>query len=128
AVGGGAEPEVPVDALADGFGGEVALDAGGAGVDGDRLEFADAAGADHLAGETELAAGALLGADLEDAGVAVDGVDQVTRFADREGEGFLAVDVLAGGAGGGGDEGVPVVGGGDEDGVDVGAGEEIAKV
>ena len=92
------------------------------------FEFADAPGAHHFAGEAEFAAGALLAADLKNAGVAVDGVDQVFGFADGEGERLFAVDILAGGAGGGGEQAVPVIGRGDEDGVDFLAVQEVVIV
>lgn len=128
APGGGAEPEVPVEAGFGGFGGEVAPAAGAADADVNFLDLAEGAIADQLAGSTEFAGGALHGAGLEDATVFAYGIDQGSGFVDGLGEGFFAVDILASFGGENADEGVPMVGGGHDDGVDVGPGQEVAEV
>ena len=65
---------------------------------------------------------------MENASVFPDGGDEGGGLEDGVGEGFFAVDVLAGGGGGHGDEGVPVVGRGDDDGIDVRARQEFAEI
>ena len=94
----------------------------------DVAEATDAAVAHEGAGETEDAGGALLGAELEDAFVAVDFFAQGPIFGEVEAHGFFEVDVFAGADGGQGGEDMPVIGRGDEDGVEVFAGEQLAEV
>jgi len=60
-----------------------------------------------------------LAADLEHAGVAAGGVDDLAAFAEGESERLLAVNVLAGAAGEDGGGGMPVIGRGDDDRVNV---------
>lgn len=129
AVGGGAEPEVPVEFGRDlgvGVGGFAAPAGGEADVDAD--DFADAPVADEFDGAAHFAGGALPAPGLPDAAVLADGVDEGAAFEEVVGEGFLAVDVFAVAGGESADGGVPVVGGGDHDGVDVGAGADVAEV
>ena len=125
---GRAEPELEVEA--GGRGGDAGGAAGGGGgsPDVDVPELADAAVADEGAGEAEDAGGALLGAELEDAFVAVDVFAQGPVFGEVEAHGLFEVNVLAGADGGQGGEHVPVIGGGDEDGVEVLAGDQFAEV
>ena len=154
APGGGADPEGPIEAGRDRLAGDgevdggvlsaVAFDVGGfeivvepagpeEGAQGIEqgeggLDLAEAAGADELDDAADGGDGAVLGAGLEDAGVAADGRDELAAFVERDGDGFFAVDVFAGLGGVDGHEGVPVVGGDDDDGVDIGAGEDFAVV
>lgn len=108
--GGPAEPEVPVELFGDGFGGigaafGVVADAG---LDG--LDSAEPAVADQFAGQAEASVGALLAADLEDGVLPSSDLDQSLSLGDGQGQGLLAVDVLAAVRGLDGDQGVPVEG------------------
>jgi hypothetical protein len=73
-------------------------------------------------------ASALLRADLDDAPVPAGDVEHPAALAGEERDRLLDVDVLAGGAGHHGHQGVPVVGRGDRDDVDVLAVEDAADV
>ena len=127
--GSGSEPEVEVYVAGDFFVGFVAdAPAGFAAVAFGDEEFAVFAAVDggDLLGPA--AAGAALGAVLDDAVVFAGGFDALAAFEDVVAAGFLDVDVFAGLASPDGDEGVPVVGGGDGDGVDVFVFQELADV
>lgn len=125
---GWAEPAVPVEPVFHGFFGKVAGKRRGAELDFGADEFSDDAVADEFAGDAEFATGALHGTGLEDALVVADRLHDGDGFLDVVGEGFFAVDVLAGAEGGDGDDGVPVIRGGDADRVDVLAGDDFAEV
>ena len=127
--GGGSEPEVEVHVAGDFFVGFVAdAPAGFAAVAFGDEEFAVLAAVDggDLLGPA--AAGAALGAVLDDAVVFAGGLDALAAFEDVVAAGFLDVDVFAGLASPDGDEGVPVVGRGDGDSVDVFVFQELADV
>ena len=96
----------------------------------DLLELADAAVADQFAGQAELAAvfGALLHARLVDAAVALAGLDQGAPLAHGDGDGLLAIHILAGPHGHRGHRGRPVIGQRHQHGVDVRPGEDLAKI
>ena len=81
----------------------------------DFLYLADCAAVDHLDGAAKLAAefGALLAAGLKDDFVFLYLIDHAAALGDGEGNGFFAVDVLAGAGGEYGGFTVPVVWGGD---------------
>jgi hypothetical protein len=129
AVRRGVEPQVPVEGIGDGFGGEGGVVARSGVVDAfDEVEFAEAAVADEVGGEAVHGHGALLAADLKDAVVAAGGADDGASFGEVDGEGFLGVDVFAGLAGVYGAQGAGVVGGADDDPVDVFVVEEAAVV
>ena len=127
--GSGAEPEVEVHVAGDFFVGFVAdAPAGFAAVAFGDEEFAVLAavnGGDLLG---PAAAGAALGAVLDDAVVFAGGFNALTAFKDVVAAGFFDVNVFAGLASPDGDEGVPVVGRGDGDGVDVVVFQEITDV
>ncbi len=127
---GGAEPEVVVEIGGrGGVGGRAEAGEDVAEVvhlDGD--ELAEGFLLEEFFGFLEMRAGTLLGADLDDAFVAFGAVDHPAALFDEEGEGFFAVDILAGGTGHHGHEAVPVVGCGDDDGVDGFVVEEAAEV
>lgn len=74
------------------------------------------------------AAGAALGAVLDDAVVFAGGFNALAAFKDVVAAGFFDVDVFAGLASPDGDEGVPVVGRGDGDGVDAFVFQELTDV
>ena len=94
----------------------------------DRDDLSELAVADELPGTFEVGPGAVLGADLDNALVLLGGFDHPAALLDEEAEGFLDVDVLAGGAGEHGHQPVPMVGRGDDDGVDVFVVEHLAEV
>lgn len=127
--GGGAEPEVEVHVAGDFFVGFVAdAPAGFAAVAFGDKEFAVLAavnGGDLLG---PAAAGAALGAVLNDAVVFAGGFNALAAFEDVVAAGFLNINVFAGLASPDGDEGVPVVGGGNGDGVDVVVFQKLANV
>ena len=139
----GPQPHVPVDvgvrrALllrvrgvvpeADGVRGAAELLAAATVVGVDELHVADAAVArDHARG-AEDGPGALHRAGLEDAARGLLRGDDRLDLLDAEGEGLLAVDVLAGLHRLDGHVAVPVVGCGDADHVDGGVGEDLAEV
>lgn len=127
--GGGAKPEVEVHVAGDFFVGFVAdAPAGFAAVafgDEEFAVFAAVNGGDLLG---PAAAGAALGAVLDDAVVFAGGFNALAAFEDVVAAGFLDVDVFAGLASPDGDEGMPVVGRGDGDGVDVVVFQELADV
>ena len=127
--GGGAEPEVEVYVAGNFFVGFVAdAPAGFAAVAFGDEEFSVLAAVDggDLLGPA--AAGAALGAVLDDAVVFAGGLDALAAFEDVVAAGFLDVDVFAGLASPNGDEGVPVVGRGDGNGVDAFVFQELADV
>lgn len=96
----------------------------------DAEDAADASGADKFGGTDEamVVFGALLAAGLEDAVVLADGLDHGPALVEALGEGFFAVDVLAGAGGVEDLVDVPVVGGADDDGVDGVEGEDVVVV
>ena len=85
----------------------------------DAHDLADVAGLQQLARVLVVQAGALLRAHLHDAVVAARHVGHPAAFPDENGERLLDVDVLAGGAGHHGHQGVPVIGSADDDGLQV---------
>src|SRR5262249_50033487 len=113
-LGGGAEPEIVVEALGHGFG---LLPVAGLAVVGsaagqaatDRLQIADPAVADQLAGAAEIAVGTLLAAGLENAAMLLDRVRHGSALGDGQRERLLAINVLAGAGGGDDRDGVPVI-------------------
>ncbi len=117
--GSRAQPAVPIEALADGFLGQVFLLGRGTDVDMDRQHLSDPPAADQFAGEAEVALAALLAAGLKHAAVSSHRRDHVPGLADRQRQRLLAVDVLAGPGRRARDDRVPVVGRGNQDGVDV---------
>jgi hypothetical protein len=66
--------------------------------------------AHDLGGALEVRSGALLQAHLHDALVAARGLHHEAPFAHHVGDGFFDVHILAGLAGGHGDEGMPMIG------------------
>jgi hypothetical protein len=126
-LGGRAEPGVVIDGWGrlGWFRGSARL--AGAAPDVHVFERADLSTANELAGLPELAAGSLLGSELEHAAVGLEGLAKQLIFLDGEAEGFLDVHVLAGPGGGEGYGHVPVVGGGDQDTVDVFAVEQLCE-
>ena len=92
------------------------------------FELADFAIADHLTGEPEDARGALLGAELKDAFVAMDFFAQCPVFGQIQPHWFLHVNVLAGADGRQRGQDVPVIGCRDEESVDVFPGDNLAEV
>ena len=131
--GGRAEPHVVIESLGDRYlvflGPAVAVVGVPAGeADGDGVHFSNETGTDHFEAATEMDHGALLAPGLEgDPGIA-DGVGHLAAFFDREGEGFLTVDVLFGFGRRDDLQGMPVVGRGDLNRIDVFAGEEFPEV
>ena len=123
-----AEPEFVFQAgrYRDDLGG--AARGGGGSPDVDVLELADAAVADKGAGEPKDARGALLGAELKNAFLAMDFLSQGPVFGEVEAHGLFEIDILAGADGGQGGEHVPVIGRGDENGVNVLTSEQLAEV
>ena len=99
-----------------------------ADVDMNGAHVADVPAADQFAGAAEVVRRALLAAGLEDASVAPHRVDYRPRFADRQCQRLLAVNVLAGLGRLDRDDRVPVVGRGDDHRVDVVAGQQLAEV
>ena len=122
---GRAEPAVVVEIGRDGLGGEREGRGELAEAGADARDVADEAVADEFGGFAKRDLGALLHAGLENAAVLAGGVDQHATLAQREGDGFLDVDIFAGEHGGAGDRSMPVIGRGDEHDVDIGAGDEI---
>ena len=92
------------------------------------LEFADAAVADQCAGDPERARGALLGAELKDALVAMDFFPQRPVFGQVRAHRLFQVNVLPGADGCQRGQDVPMIGRGDEAGIDVLAGDQLAEV
>ena len=72
--------------------------------------------------------GPLLGAGLDDAAVLAGGLDHQLALFDRDGDGFLYVDILAGLAGFDSHVSMPVIRCGDTDKVDGLVGEDLSKV
>ena len=125
---GRAAPHVPVEA---GFHGLFRISVGlgrAAELSFDVVDLADDAVAYEFAGHTELFAGTLLGAGLQDALIATHGVDEGERLVDVVGERLFTIDVFASIQCSDGDEGVPMVRRGDDDGVDVLALQQLAEV
>ena len=91
-------------------------------------QAADPAVADQLAGLSEPPVAALLAAGLEDASRPLHRRHQALPLVEREGQGLLAVHVLAGPQGGQVHEGVPMVGRGVDDHVDPGQGHRLAVI
>ena len=127
--GSGAKPEVEVHVAGYFFVGFVAdAPAGFAAVAFGDEEFAVFAAVDggDLLGPA--AAGAALGAVLDDAVVFAGGFNALASFKDVVAAGFLNINVFAGLASPDGDEGMPVVGRGDGDGVDAFVFQKFANV
>jgi hypothetical protein len=85
----------------------------------DSVELSELSAAGQVDGVHEVGQAAALGACLEDAAGAAEGVAQGQALHDVLGAGLFAVDILAGAGGGARGGGVPVGAGGDEHGVDV---------
>ena len=92
------------------------------------LDAADAAVSHELARQPEPLGAALLHAGLQHGPVLAHGLDHVPTLLDRQRQGLLGVDVLAGPRRGDVDQGVPVVRRGVDYGVDVLALEEPAEI
>ena len=129
----GAHPHVPeeVGARRQGLFGQVVVDraaahARHAGVD--RVDAAEAAGLRELHGGLEVAHVAALHAALVDALVQFRGAHHRLALRDGEGDGLLAVDVLARAHGGDGEARVPAVARGNVEGVEVLARQQLAVV
>ena len=123
------EPQVPIKPLRDWFGGQApGFARRAADVHVDRVGFADAAAADHLAGKSELVGRPLLAAGLEDAAVTTRRSDHGLALTNGQGQGLFAVHVLAGFHGRDADQGVPVVRRGHDDGVYVVARDDLSEV
>jgi hypothetical protein len=136
AVGGGADPEVPVemrgwglgfggafgdvDAVFVGFGVGLRLQAPGAGdADVGVGDSADGSGLDEFDDAAVVGVAVDLGAHLGGDAGGGGGLGDEAGFVDVVGEGFFAVDGFFEEEGGEGGVGVGVFGGGDDDGVDV---------
>ena len=94
----------------------------------DRVQLSEVSVHGQLGGEAEVAAAALLGAELEHAPVAADRLAHGLALAGGERHGLLAVDVLAVAHGPDRVQGMPELGRGDEHRVDVVAGDQVAEV
>src|ERR1035438_10381511 len=113
------QPEVPVEAGGDRGRLERALAQAGGQPNLGPPQVPDPAVADQLARQPEALGAALLRAGLQHDAVPAHGIDHVPALLDRERQGLLGIDVLAGLRGGDVDKRVPVVGGRVDDGVDV---------
>ncbi len=115
ALGGGAEPEIPVES---GGGGGVfglgPVGAGGVSEEADHADLADFTGLEELHAGDGMGADAAVEADLDKAAGFAGGAEHGFAFVDGVGDGFFNVDVGAGADGVDGGEGVPVVGSGDD--------------
>ena len=118
--GAGPKPGIPVDALGNGFGGEVAGFGWAAHADADFFQFADSSASHQFDGAAEFAPvfGALLAAGLKDDFVLLHRVDHGPSFANGEGDGFLTVNVLAGPGRPDGGFPMPMIGGGNKHGIE----------
>lgn len=120
AIGGGAEPEVPVHAGGRfGVGGFGRVAESAVGEDFDLTDFADLAGFEEFHACEAVGGDAAMEPDLDLASGFAGGADHGAAFVDGVGDGFFDVDVGAGFDGIDGGEGVPVVRRGDDG--DVGA-------
>ena len=82
-------------------------------------DVTDPAIAHHGCSFAKSGIGTLLGSGLQHPATSPCGFNQLPSLADRQGERFFAIDILARQQGGLGDRGVPVIRRADENGVDV---------